>query len=111
VELDSTPEDLRPEMSARADIVVGTRSDALLLPINAVFEERGAFVAHVVRPSGIETRPVDVGESSDVQVEIVAGLGEGDRVLLTEPGHTAAAVAGPRAGALPAADRASRTPR
>ena len=109
VELDSTPEDLRPEMSARADIVVGTRSDVLLLPINAVFEQRGGFVAYVVRPSGVETRAVHVGASSDVLVEIVGGLNEGERVLLTEPGHTAAA--GTPAGAMPAADRASRTPR
>jgi HlyD family secretion protein len=109
VELDSTPEDLRPEMSARADIVVGTRSDVILVPINAVFAQRGAFVAHVVRPSGVETRAVLVGASSDVLVEIVGGLTEGERVLLTDPGHTAAA--GTPDSAMPAADRASRTPR
>jgi macrolide-specific efflux system membrane fusion protein len=94
-------------MSARADIVVGTRSDALLLPITAIFERQGQLVAHVVRPYGIEARPVDVGESSEALVEIVSGLTEGDQVMLTDPGH--AVVAAPPGGRIPAVDRAQRS--
>lgn len=86
VELDATTADLRPEMTARADILVGTRSDVLLVPVNAIFDQQGRFVAHVVRPFGIETRPVDIGESNEAVVEVVSGLSEGDRVMLTEPG-------------------------
>jgi multidrug efflux pump subunit AcrA (membrane-fusion protein) len=55
------------------------------VPVNAVFEHQGAFVAHVVGPSGIESRPVDLGESNDQLVEVVSGLREGERVMLTEP--------------------------
>src|SRR6185436_4000835 len=69
VELDPTATDLRPEMTARADIVLGTRSDVLLLPVNAVFEHQGALVAHVVRASGSEARTVSLGESNDTLVE------------------------------------------
>src|SRR5262249_27458784 len=50
IELDPTTADLRPEMTARADIVVGAKSDALLVPINAVFDQQGVLVCHVVRP-------------------------------------------------------------
>jgi HlyD family secretion protein len=107
VELDSTPPELRPEMSARADIVVGTRSDALLLPITAIFDRQGQLVAHVVRPYGIEARPVDVGESSEALVEIVSGLTEGETVMLTDPGH--AVVAAAPGGKIPAVDRAQRS--
>jgi HlyD family secretion protein len=101
--------DLRPEMTARADIVVGTRSDVLLVPVNAVFEERGVMVAHVVNRAGIRTLPVALGESDDAMVEIVSGLSEGDRVLLTTPrssGNAAAPATAPSSGV----PRASRMP-
>ena len=105
VELDAATVDLRPEMSARADIVVGTRSDVLLLPINAVFEQQGQLVVHVVRPLGVETRNVDVGESSTVMVEVRDGVKEGEQVMLTDPGH--AVTGGAPAG--PAVDRGRRS--
>jgi HlyD family secretion protein len=111
VELDPTTTDLRPEMTARADIIVGTRSDVLLLPVNAVFELQGALVAHVARPSGSEARPVTIGESNDVAVEVVAGLQEGEQVLLAQParGATAAAPGAPARTSEPAAyNRSSR---
>jgi HlyD family secretion protein len=96
VELDATDAELRPEMTARADIVVGTRSDVLLIPVNAVFEQQDSTVCHVVRPLGIETRRVELGESNDVMVEVVSGLNDGDQVMLTDPGRAAtpAGVAG-----------------
>jgi HlyD family secretion protein len=84
VELGPTDVDLRPEMTARADIVVGTRPDVLLVPVNAIFERQGRFVAHVVGPQGTETREVDLGESNDVLVEVTTGLHEGEQVALTD---------------------------
>ena len=94
IELDPATVDLRPEMTGRADVIVGTRADVLLLPINAVFEQHGELVAHVVRPSGSETRTVTLGESNDALVEIASGLREGDQVLLAAPPGGAAGAAG-----------------
>jgi len=93
VELDSTGVDLRPEMTARADIVVGTRSNVLLVPVNAIFERQGKLIAQVVRPSGVETRLIDIGESDDVLVEVVQGLREGEQVALTDLDRAAGAAA------------------
>ena len=45
VELDPSEADLRPEMTARVDIVIAERDDVLLLPVNAVFETEGTTVA------------------------------------------------------------------
>ena len=45
-------------------------------------------MAHAVRPFGIETRTVRVGESNDALVEITYGLREAEHVLLTDPGKT-----------------------
>mgnify|MGYP001232480751 CR=1 FL=1 len=85
ITLDPTTAELRPEMSIRADVVVGTRTNVLMVPVTAIFNNQGTRVAHVVTVTGIETRPVDLGESNDRMVEIVAGLNEGERVSLTAP--------------------------
>jgi HlyD family secretion protein len=85
IELDAAPAELRPEMTARADIIVGTRENVLMVPVNAVFEQQGVFVAHVSDRSGVATRAVELGESNDQMVEVRGGLSENDRILLTPP--------------------------
>jgi hypothetical protein len=49
-----------------------------------VFEEQGVPAVHVVRAFDVQTRMVQLGESTGTAVEVVAGLQEGERVLLTE---------------------------
>ena len=83
VELDEADAELRPEMTARADILLGERPGVLLVPINAVFDQQGP-VCHVVGPAGFETRRVRLGESSDADVEVIGGLREGERVSLVD---------------------------
>lgn len=85
ITLDPTTAELRPEMSIRADVIVGTRTNVLMVPVTAIFNNQGTRVAHVVTATGIDTRPVDLGESNDRMVEIVAGLSEGERVSLIAP--------------------------
>lgn len=86
IEIDPTDAELRPEMTARADILVGTRSDVLLMPVNAVFEQDSRLVAHALTRTGIDTRAVTLGEFNDQWVEVTSGLVEGDRVLLSDGG-------------------------
>jgi hypothetical protein len=85
ITLDPTTAELRPEMSIRADVIVGTRTNVLMVPVTAIFNNQGTRVVYVATATGIETRPVDLGESNDRVVEIVAGLSEGERVSLTAP--------------------------
>lgn len=103
VAVDATPAELRPEMTARADILTGERDGVLLVPVNAVFDRQGAPVSHVMTRGGVETRPVQLGESSETDVEVVAGLAEGERVGLMDVASAAlpgaqelAAPGGPR---------------
>lgn len=84
VDLDNSSPDLRPEMTARVDVWLGERRDVLLIPVNAVFEYRGLNVSHVAGRLGVETKPVQLGESDGTMVEVVAGLAEGDRVALVD---------------------------
>ena len=100
ITLDPTDAELRPEMSIRADVIVGTRTDVLMVPVTAVFNHQGSRVVYVTGAGKTETRHVDLGESDDRVVEIVAGLREGERVSLTSP-----------AAAPPAAPRNALQPR
>ena len=89
ITLDPTTAELRPEMTIRADVIVGTRSNVLLVPVTAVFNNQGSRVVYVTGATGTEMRQVDLGESNDRMVEIVAGVREGERVSLTAPPATA----------------------
>ena len=92
-------------MTARADIRLGDRPGVLLVPVNAVFDRQGVTVCHVVGRSSVDTRQVELGESSDLDVEVVAGLSEGDRVAITD-----VVAAGAASGTVaPAAGFKSRT--
>jgi multidrug efflux pump subunit AcrA (membrane-fusion protein) len=102
VEVDPATADLRPEMTARVDVVVSEREDVLLVPVNAVFERQGLPVCHVLGPFGSDTRRVELGETDDVFAEVRSGLEEGDRVTLTDvAGGPPASDAAPAPGGRP----------
>ena len=82
VELDPVDAELRPEMTARVDIRVGERRNVVRLPVNALFERGGMTVVNVLRGGRVEVRQVELGEQNPRFVEVVAGLAEGDRVML-----------------------------
>lgn len=89
IALDPTTAELRPEMTVRVDVVVGSRGDVLMVPVTAVFNNQGIRVVYVISPTGTEPRRVELGQSNDRMVEIVAGLREGERVSLAPPPVTA----------------------
>jgi multidrug resistance efflux pump len=86
IELDKPGVDLRPEMTARADIVVADRHDVLLIPVRAVTSDAGALVARVLGRSGVETRRLELGAASERFVEVLRGVAEHERVLLSDGG-------------------------
>lgn len=101
VAVDPSDAELRPEMTARVDILTGERAGVLMVPVNAVFDHQGTSVCHVIGRSGVDTRSVQLGESSDADVEVIAGLSEGDRVALTDVASARGAPPAP-GGAAPA---------
>jgi hypothetical protein len=86
VDIDGSHPELRPEMTARIDVIVSERPEVLMLPVNAVFEVDGVQVAYRLKTFGRETRQIELGESNEFFVEVLAGLREGDRVALTDVG-------------------------
>jgi HlyD family secretion protein len=93
--LDEPDEDLRAGMSVRAEIVTAEHQDALVVPIQSVVERlprdeegeeiddeeevRVAFV--ILEDDTVRQQPVETGLSDTTHVEILQGLGEGDRVV------------------------------
>lgn len=77
---------LKPSMRCKSEIVVEAVDDAMHVPIQAVFRSGGsAFVYLADNGGSIERRDVQIGRASELEVEILAGLDEGDRVLLRAP--------------------------
>ncbi len=82
VALHVIPEGLRPGMTAEVEVLTANRPSALVVPQEAVTVEDGQEVCYVAGPAGPERRPVGVGQVTPHELEIVAGLEEGEQVLL-----------------------------
>lgn len=75
---------MRPNMRFRGEIETGRIPNLLLVPRDAVFLRDGGPVVWTRRGFGWKEAPVVLGRSNRRQVEIVSGLGEGDRVSPTD---------------------------
>jgi hypothetical protein len=82
---DELPE-LKPGVSARAEIIITNLSNVLSVPIQAVTTFRGEHVCFAKRGSSVVPVPVMTGWFNDRFIEIKTGLNEGDRVLLAPVG-------------------------
>jgi hypothetical protein len=78
---------LRPGLTANVFVPLERKDDVLLIPVAAAFNEGDAFFVWRVRDGRAARRPVKLGASDYVQVEVLAGLQEGDvvRVPLLGP--------------------------
>lgn len=75
-----------PDLSAAADVAIRRQDDALLLPLEGVFEEGGKTVAYVRSASaGFTARPIELGMRNNTHAAVVSGLKAGDVVALQRP--------------------------
>jgi HlyD family secretion protein len=99
ITLDVQNEDIKPGMSATADIVTDISQNALILPNSAVKSQGNSYYVELVKTDGstaqqllgtisaaaisnsITNQTVEVGLSNDTSTEIVSGLQEGDIVV------------------------------
>jgi membrane fusion protein, heavy metal efflux system len=74
---------LKPEMLADAEIPVGDRQPALLVPSDTIQQIENQDVVFVQTAAGhFEIRPVRVGDTSDGQTPILEGLKPGEQVVV-----------------------------
>jgi HlyD family secretion protein len=83
------PEEVKPGVSARAEIVITNLTDVLTVPVQAVTTLKGKPVVYLAgaRPTAV---PVQVGLFNTRYIHIAEGLNEGARVLLSPPLDTEA---------------------
>ncbi|QTO20922.1 macrolide transporter subunit MacA [Burkholderia seminalis] len=78
---------LRIAMTAQVSIVLGNARNALSIPAAALGEKRkdGTYAVRVLRADGsTDTRNIRIGINNNVRVEVLAGLKDGERVVLGE---------------------------
>ena len=76
---------LRPEMTANVTIFLEERKQVLALPARAVKRERGRNIVYLLAGTGPEPRRVEIGWKDGPWIEIVAGLQEGQVILMAKP--------------------------
>ncbi len=81
IQLDGQNSDILANMSASANIITQTKDNVILLPLNAVQVQNGESWVRIMRNGRVEQLPVEIGLSSDSQIEIISGLSEGDTII------------------------------
>lgn len=82
VTIDEEVDDLKPGMTAVADIHVDLLKDVLTVPVQAIAQVGEDSWCYVSVGSNVERRPVEVGQTNDKFVEIKSGLTAGEQVVL-----------------------------
>jgi len=84
LDIDDPENLLKPAMTARVNINIAEKNDALMVPLSALKTNNNGQYVVVVNPDGkTENRNVTVGLSSDDKVEILDGLSEGDKLSIS----------------------------
>ena len=77
---------LRPGMTVNVSIPIAAASDAVSVPISAVFKGEGKKkVVYVRNGESTEQREVKVGITNTDHAQIIKGVQEGEEVMLVEP--------------------------
>ena len=76
------PEDLKPGVSAKAEIIVAELNDVMMVPVQSVTTYKGQKVVQVKRGENVVVVPVKTGQFNNRFIEIKDGLKKGDQVSL-----------------------------
>ncbi len=83
--IDETPENLRPGITARVNVLLHAVDHAVYVPIEAVFSEADEKIVYVSGFGGSEKTPVKTGEWNAQYITITEGLKSGQKIWLTRP--------------------------
>ena len=88
VSLTDSDSRLASGMSATARVAVDQVSNAIVIPVGAIFRKSGQSVAYVLRGSRFVAIPIEVARRNSEEAMIAKGIESGDRVALREPPET-----------------------
>jgi len=86
VQVNNPDKRLKPEMTASCEFLVDQVENALYLPNRAVEKMDGKYAVMVATDQELTTASVQVGLVGDENTEILAGLKEGDKVIIPQLG-------------------------
>lgn len=84
---DEAPEGLKQNQRLSTRIILDTRHDVLKVPRGPFLEAGGGRTAYLLEDGLALLRPIEVGGLSVSEVEIVSGLEEGDRIVISDTGR------------------------
>ena len=84
--LDPPPE-IRPGMNASVSIIVDQKDEALQIPLEAIFEQKGHTFCLVRKDDQWETREIELGSNNDQMALLTSGAEEGEQVVLNPRHH------------------------
>jgi HlyD family secretion protein len=85
IAMDIGDSQLKPSMRCEARVIIDSVASTLTVPVQAVFSDGPVRFVYQSRDTKFTRVPVKLGRRSDTTAEILAGLTEGDQVLLREP--------------------------
>jgi RND family efflux transporter MFP subunit len=80
LELENPPENLMAGMTGEMNIITGTHENALLLPTRALVVDQALIVKHGL----VQSRTVKVGYRTLDYSEVLSGVSEGERAVLSD---------------------------
>ncbi|MFT7462866.1 MAG: HlyD family secretion protein [Pseudohongiellaceae bacterium] len=86
IDSESLKIELKPGVSAKAEVFIEEKEDVLFIPLQCVFLQEGKHLAWTVGEGGDpKAVEIDPGLSNDSYIEILSGLEHGQKVLLYNP--------------------------
>ncbi|MBC3767376.1 efflux RND transporter periplasmic adaptor subunit [Neptunicella marina] len=85
VDLPVKAEQMQPGQKVTANINVKKAEPALIVPLQALFNQQGNNFVYVKQGQDFVKQPVSTGQKNLYFVEIVEGLSPGDNIALSEP--------------------------
>ncbi|MFO0827745.1 MAG: HlyD family efflux transporter periplasmic adaptor subunit [Phycisphaerales bacterium] len=76
---------LKPSMRCKAEILLDRVNNAVSVPVQAIFRQGPIAFVYVQSGSGYAQRLVKLGRASELRVEVIDGIKEGELVLLRDP--------------------------
>lgn len=83
IALEEKVENLRPEYDLNIKVIINNRKDVLVIPENAVFQQRNKNYVFVNEKGIAVLMEIETGVESERKIEVVRGLKEGEEVILS----------------------------
>lgn len=83
IKFDTASDEILPNMSATANIIVNKKINTLTVPSSAIIKQNDGNYLRILKNGKLISTPVEVGISSDTKTEILSGAKEGDIIVVS----------------------------